>query len=68
LAGCALRRAGLASLALSNTIGRPVVALRNKVFQMVSGSKLDSTAEDLLLHFSGASFDQLPWLAEEVVE
>lgn len=58
----------LASLALSNTIGRPVVALRNKVFQMVSGSKLDSTAEDLLLHFSGASFDQLPWLAEEVVE
>lgn len=49
----------LASLAFTNTIGRPVVALRNKVFQMVSGSKLDSTTENLLLHFSGASYDQL---------
>jgi hypothetical protein len=58
----------LVSLAFSNTIGRPVVALRNKVFRLVTGSKLDSTAEDLLLHFSGASFDQLPWLAEEGVE
>ena len=50
----------LASLALTNTIGKPIVALRNKVFQMVSGSKLDSTAEDILLHFSGASVDQMP--------
>ncbi len=50
----------LASLALTNTIGRPVAALRNKVFQMVSGSKLDSTADDLLLRFSGASVEQLP--------
>ena len=49
----------IASLALTNTIGRPVVALRNKVFQMVSGSKLDSDTENLLLHFSGASYDQL---------
>lgn len=49
----------LASLALTNTIGRPVVALRNKVFQMVTGSQLDSTAEDLLLNFSGASYDDL---------
>lgn len=49
----------LASLGLTNTIGRPVVALRNKVFQMVSGSKLESDAENLLLHFSGASYAQL---------
>ena len=50
----------LASLALTNTIGRPITALRNKVFQKVSGSKLDSTADDLLLRFSGASVEQLP--------
>jgi hypothetical protein len=50
----------LVSLALTNTIGRPVVALRNKVFQRVSGSKLDTTADELLLHFSGASVDQMP--------
>lgn len=50
----------LASLAFTNTIGRPVAALRNKVFQLVSGSKLDSTGEDLLLHFSDAAIDQLP--------
>jgi hypothetical protein len=50
----------LASLALTNTIGRPIVALRNKVFQMVTGSKLDATADQLLLTFSGASIDQMP--------
>jgi hypothetical protein len=50
----------LASLAFTNTLGRPIVALRNKVFQRVSGSKLDSTADELLLHFSGAAVDQLP--------
>ena len=50
----------LASLALTNTIGKPIAALRNKVFQKVSGSKLDSTADDLLLQFSGAHIDQMP--------
>jgi hypothetical protein len=50
----------LASLALTNSIGRPIVAMRNKVFQKVSGSKLDLTADDLLLTFAGASIDQLP--------
>jgi hypothetical protein len=44
----------LVSLALTNVLGKPVVALRNKVFQMVTGSALDVTAEDMLLHFSGA--------------
>jgi hypothetical protein len=50
----------LVSLAFTNTLGKPIVALRNKVFQMVSGSKLDSTADDILLHFSGAAVDQMP--------
>ena len=49
----------LLSLAFTNTVGRPVVALRNKVFQRVSGSKLDKTNEDILLRFSGATFDDL---------
>ncbi len=55
----------LVSLGLTNTIGRPVVALRNKVFQLVSGSKLDSDTENLLLHFSGTSYDQLLDLPSE---
>ncbi len=50
----------LISLAFTNTLGRPIVALRNKVFQRVSGSKLDTTADQLLLQFSGASIDQMP--------
>lgn len=50
----------LASLALTNTIGRPIVAMRNKVFQLVTGSKLDAKADDLLLTFAGASIDQMP--------
>ena len=43
----------LASLAINNTIGRPIVALRNRLFQLVTGSNLDTTAEDILLHFGG---------------
>lgn len=43
----------LASLAINNTIGRPVVALRNRLFRLVTGSSLDVTAEDILLHFGG---------------
>ena len=41
----------VASLALNNTIGRPIVALRNRLFRMVTGSNLDATAEDILIHF-----------------
>lgn len=44
----------LASLALNNTIGRPVVALRNRLFRLVAGSDLNVTAEDILLQFSAA--------------
>jgi hypothetical protein len=37
----------LASLALNNTIGRPVVALRNRLSRLITGSSLDATAEDI---------------------
>ena len=43
----------LASLGINNTIGKPVVALRNRLFRLVTGSSLDTTAEDILLHFGG---------------
>jgi hypothetical protein len=54
----------LASLLFSNTIGRPVVALRNRVFQTISGSPLDVAADDILLTFAGANFEHLPAGAE----
>lgn len=50
----------LASLALTNLLGKPVMALRNKVFRKVAGSSLDLTAEDILLHFSGAEAPSAP--------
>lgn len=43
----------LASLGINNTIGKPIVALRNRLFRLVTGSNLDTTAEDILLHFGG---------------
>jgi hypothetical protein len=42
----------LISLALSNTIGRPIMRLRNKVWQKVTGSPMEATAQDILLKFS----------------
>lgn len=48
----------LASLALNNTIGKPIVAMRNRLFRLVTGSNLDATAEDILLHFG--SSEQAP--------
>jgi hypothetical protein len=49
----------LVSLIFSNTIGRPVVKLRNKIFQKISGSKLDVQADDILMTFAGADFNRL---------
>lgn len=43
----------LLMLLLSNTIGRPVVALRNLIYRKVTGSDLDSTTQDILLEYSG---------------
>lgn len=39
-------------LLLSNTIGRPVVKLRNYLYRKVTGSDLDTTTQDILLEFS----------------
>ena len=49
----------LLSLLFTNTIGGPVVKLRNQVFQKVSGSSLEQTNEDILLRFAGATFEEL---------
>ena len=37
---------------INNTIGRPVIAIRNRIWQRVTGSSLDATAQDILLEFS----------------
>lgn len=44
--------AWLAMLALTNTIGKPVIALRNRIWHRVVGSSLDATAEDILLEYA----------------
>jgi hypothetical protein len=48
----------LASLGINNTIGKPVVAVRNRLSRMITGSSLDASAEDILLHFSGLDHAQ----------
>ena len=42
----------LAMMLLNNLIGRPIIAVRNKMWQKVAGSSLDASAQDLLLQFS----------------
>lgn len=42
----------LAMMLLNNLVGRPIVAVRNKIWQKVAGSSLDASAQDLLLQFS----------------
>lgn len=37
---------------LTNLIGKPVIALRNRVWHMVAGTTLDADTQDLLLQFS----------------
>jgi hypothetical protein len=70
----------LASLIFSNTIGRPVIALRNRIFREISGSKLqvatsdilpsiggarpEVATSDILLSIAGADLEQLPVMAE----
>lgn len=43
----------LLMLILSNTIGIPVVKLRNTIYRKVTGSDLDATTQDILLEYSG---------------
>jgi hypothetical protein len=42
----------LLMMLLNNFVGRPVIALRNRMWQKVAGSSLDASTEDLLLQFS----------------
>lgn len=42
---------------LTNTIGRPVVAARNWIWHRITGSALDATAQDILLHFASTQAD-----------
>jgi hypothetical protein len=43
----------LLMLLVSNTIGIPVVKLRNAIYRKVTGSDLDATTQDILLEYSG---------------
>lgn len=43
----------LSMLILSNTIGIPVVKLRNAIYRKVTGSDLNTTTQDILLEYSG---------------
>ncbi len=42
----------LVMMLLNNFVGRPVIALRNKIWQKVAGTTLDASTQDLLLQFS----------------
>ena len=42
----------LLMLLVSNTIGRPVVHLRNLIYRKITGSTLDATTQDILLEYS----------------
>ena len=42
----------LLMLLLSNTIGKPVIKLRNFIYRKVTGSNLDTTTQDILMEFS----------------
>ncbi len=37
---------------LNNFVGRPIVALRNRLWNMIAGTSLDADTQDLLLQFS----------------
>jgi hypothetical protein len=37
---------------MSNTIARPVIALRNRAWQTVAGTSLDATVGDILTQFA----------------
>lgn len=42
----------LVMMLLNNVVGKPVVALRNRIWRQVAGTTLDASAQDLLLQFS----------------
>ena len=42
----------LAMMLLNNLVGKPIAALRNRIWQRVAGAAIDASAQDLLLQFS----------------
>jgi hypothetical protein len=48
----------LLMMLLSNTTGKPVVALRNVLFRKAVGTSLDATTRDILTAFAGESEDE----------
>ncbi len=48
----------LLMMLLSNTIGRPVVAIRNALFRRVLGTSLDATTHDILIAFAGEAEEE----------
>lgn len=42
---------------LTNTIGRPVLAARNRAWQVVSGTRMDATVADILTEFAAPGGD-----------
>ncbi len=42
----------LVMMLLNNLVGKPILALRNRIWQRVAGTTLDATSQDLLLQFS----------------
>jgi hypothetical protein len=48
----------LAIWAMSNTIGRPVLAARNKVWQAAAGTTMEARVTDILQQFSAPEADQ----------
>lgn len=42
----------LIMMLLNNFVGRPIVALRNRLWNMIAGTSLDADTQDLLLQFS----------------
>jgi hypothetical protein len=48
----------LAIWAMSNTIGRPVLALRNRLWRAAAGTRMDATVADILNQFAAPEADQ----------
>lgn len=42
----------LISMGLERLVGKPLVALRNRMFQSITGSSMDASARDILMEFS----------------
>ena len=45
----------LVMLLITNTIGKPIIRLRNKIWKLVTGTEMDVTAQDILLKYSSGA-------------